>query len=42
VKIKDEQGEMKLYKEPVPREWWPDLTKPYEERYSAVLPMEVI
>ena len=40
VKIKDEQGEMKLYKEPVPQEWWPDLTKPYEERYPAVLPLE--
>jgi succinate dehydrogenase/fumarate reductase flavoprotein subunit len=42
IKIKDEQGEMKLYKEPVPQEWWPDLTKPYEERYPAVLPMEEI
>jgi succinate dehydrogenase/fumarate reductase flavoprotein subunit len=40
VKIKDEQGQMKLYKEPVPTEWWPDLTKPYEERYSTVLPLE--
>jgi hypothetical protein len=40
VKIKDEQGQMKLYKEPVPKEWWPDLTKSYEERYPAMLPME--
>jgi succinate dehydrogenase/fumarate reductase flavoprotein subunit len=40
VKLKDEQSEMKLYKEPVPKEWWPDLTKSYEERYSAMLPME--
>ena len=40
VKIKDEQGQMKLYKEPVPQEWWPDLTKPYEERYPMALPME--
>ena len=27
VKIKDEQGQMKLHKDPVPKEWWPDLTK---------------
>ncbi len=40
VMLKDEQGEMKLYKDPVPQEWWPDLTKPYEERYGALLPME--
>jgi succinate dehydrogenase/fumarate reductase flavoprotein subunit len=40
VKIKDEQGEMKLDKDPVPKEWWPDLTKPYEERYATMLPME--
>ncbi len=40
VKIKDERASMTLYKEPVPKEWWPDLTKPYEERYPAVLPME--
>ena len=42
VKIKNEQNQMKLYKEPVPEEWWPDLTQPYEERYSAVLPMEEV
>ena len=40
VKIKDEQGEMKLSKQAVPQEWWPDLSKPYAERYSAVLPLE--
>ncbi len=38
VKIRDEQGQMKLHKDPVPKEWWPDLTKPYEERYTGVLP----
>jgi succinate dehydrogenase/fumarate reductase flavoprotein subunit len=42
VKIRDEEGEMKLYKEPVPKEWWPDLTRPYEERYPGVLPTDEI
>ena len=40
VKLKDLQGQMKLSKEPVPKEWWPDLTKPYEERYPRILPLE--
>jgi succinate dehydrogenase/fumarate reductase flavoprotein subunit len=40
VKIKDDQGGMKLYKEPVPKEWWPDLTKPYEERYPGIMPLD--
>jgi len=40
VKLRDEEGGMKLYTEPVPEEWWPDLTKSYEEKYPAMLPME--
>jgi succinate dehydrogenase/fumarate reductase flavoprotein subunit len=40
VKLREEQGEMKLWKEPIPREWWPDLTKPYEERYPKRFPGE--
>jgi len=40
VKIKEEQGEMKLSKEAIPKEWWPDLSKPYEERYPARFPGE--
>jgi len=40
VKVKEEQGTMKLSKEPIPKEWWPDLSKPYEERYPARLPGE--
>ena len=40
VKLKDEQGEMKVSKEPVPEKWWPDLSKSYEERYPRILPME--
>jgi len=38
TKIKNEKGEMKLYKEPVPKEWWPDLSKPEEERYPFMFP----
>jgi len=32
IRLKEE-GRMTLFKEPVPKEWWPDLSKPYEERY---------
>lgn len=34
VVVKDDQGEMKASKVPIPKEWWPDLSKPYEERYD--------
>jgi succinate dehydrogenase/fumarate reductase flavoprotein subunit len=40
VKLKDDQGEMKAIKTPIPKEWWPDLSKPYEELYPRILPME--
>lgn len=40
VKLKEEQGKMKLSKDPVPQKWWPDLSKPYEERYPLPLAME--
>ncbi len=40
VKMKDEQGKMKLLKEPVPKKWWPDLSKPYKERYPRRFPGE--
>jgi len=40
VKVKEEQGRMKLWKEPIPKEWWPDLSKPYEERYPVRFPGE--
>jgi len=40
VKLKDEGGKMKLWKEAVPEEWWPDLSKPYEERYPRRFPGE--
>jgi succinate dehydrogenase/fumarate reductase flavoprotein subunit len=37
VRIKEEEGKMKPLKEPIPKEWWPDLSKPYEERYPRRL-----
>ncbi|MCC6473289.1 MAG: FAD-binding protein [Burkholderiales bacterium] len=40
VKVKKAGEEMSLLKEPIPRAWWPDLSKPYEERYPRILPME--
>ena len=35
-----EQGKMKVYREPIPEKWWPDLSKPYEERYPKIFPGE--
>ena len=40
VKIKEEQGKMKLTKVPVPKEWWPDLSTPYQQRYPFRFPGE--
>jgi succinate dehydrogenase/fumarate reductase flavoprotein subunit len=40
VKMREEQGRMKLLKEPIPKDWWPDLSKPYEERYPKRFPGE--
>lgn len=42
TKIKEEQGKMKLIKVPVPKEWRPDLTIPYEERYPLRFPNEKV
>ncbi len=36
--LKQELGKMKLSKRPIPREWWPDLSKPLEERYELRFP----
>jgi succinate dehydrogenase/fumarate reductase flavoprotein subunit len=40
VKIRDKEGAMDVVKEPLPREWWPDLSKPYRERYFTRFPGE--
>ena len=40
TQIKEEDGAMKVSKVPVPKEWWPDLSRPYEERYPIRFPGE--
>jgi succinate dehydrogenase/fumarate reductase flavoprotein subunit len=40
VKLKEEKGGMTLSKEPIPKQWWPDLSRPYEERYPKRFPGE--
>jgi len=35
VMLKEKDGKMQVYKKPVPKEWWPDLSKPYEELYPS-------
>lgn len=39
VTIREEGGNMVLSKKPVPREWWPDLSKPYNELYINRTPV---
>jgi succinate dehydrogenase/fumarate reductase flavoprotein subunit len=33
VKIRNKGDVMELVKEPIPKKWWPDLSKPYRSRY---------
>ncbi len=40
VRLRHEDGGMKAFKEPVPLEWCPEVTKSYEERYPMRLPNE--
>lgn len=40
VKLGDQQGRMGVEKVPIPREWWPDLATPYEQRYPLRFPDE--
>jgi len=40
VLLKEENGKMNAFKKPIPKEWWPDLSQPYEERYPIRLPGE--
>jgi succinate dehydrogenase/fumarate reductase flavoprotein subunit len=38
VTLKDEDGKMTCSKKPIPKEWWPDLSKPYHEIYVNEIP----
>ncbi len=40
ILLKEENDNMKFWKKPIPEEWWPDLSKPYEERYPIRIPEE--
>jgi succinate dehydrogenase/fumarate reductase flavoprotein subunit len=40
TRMREEEGNLKIWKEPIPREWWPDLTLPYKERYPKRFPGE--
>jgi succinate dehydrogenase/fumarate reductase flavoprotein subunit len=40
VDLKESDGNMKLWKEPVSEKWWPDLSRPYEEIYPLRHPGE--
>jgi succinate dehydrogenase/fumarate reductase flavoprotein subunit len=40
IRIRNEDGEIKLSKVPIPDKWWPDLSRPYEERYPVRFPGE--
>jgi len=37
VMIKQVNDKMTVYRKPIPQEWWPDLTTPYEKRYPATV-----
>lgn len=40
VTLKDENGQMIASRKPIPEEWWPDLSKSYEDRYAFRFPGE--
>jgi succinate dehydrogenase/fumarate reductase flavoprotein subunit len=40
VLLKEENGQMKVFKKPIPEKWWPDLKIPYEKRYPTRFPGE--
>jgi succinate dehydrogenase/fumarate reductase flavoprotein subunit len=42
TQLKEENGAMKVVKVPIPKEWWPDLSKPYAERYPKRFPGESV
>ena len=40
ILLKEDNGEMVVFKKPIPEEWWPDLSKPYKELYPCRFPGE--
>jgi len=40
VMMREEDGRMRVYKRPIPEEWWPDPAQPYAERYPFRFPGE--
>ncbi len=40
VLMKEENDQMKMIKEPIPQEFWPDFSIPYEQRYEWRFPGE--
>jgi succinate dehydrogenase/fumarate reductase flavoprotein subunit len=38
VMLKEQGGKMQVYKKQMPEEWWPDLNRPYDERYPLEFP----
>ena len=40
LKLKNENGKMKIKKVQVPKKWWPDLSETYEKRYPRMFPGE--
>jgi succinate dehydrogenase/fumarate reductase flavoprotein subunit len=40
VRLKEEDGRMKVFREPIPAEWRPDAANSYEQRYPMRLPNE--
>ena len=39
ITLKDEKGVMTLSKKPVPKDWRPDLSRPYDEIYVNKIPV---
>ena len=40
TKLKDVDGKMEAFKEPIPEKFWPDLSRPKEELYPMSLPLD--
>jgi succinate dehydrogenase/fumarate reductase flavoprotein subunit len=38
VVLKDKNGKMETSKDPIPKEWWPDQSMPYNKRYPLEFP----